>query len=174
MLTVSRLARRCGLSRTTLLYYESQGLLRKPPRTSGNYRAYAEQDVLRVRQIGLYRKVGLSVPEIRTLLDRHGGGAAELLKRRLVAIDAEVETLREHQRAILRLLQQSRSFRRFRMMTKDKWVAIMKGAGFSQADMSCWHTEFEKQAPQEHQEFLESLRIDPTEIAKIRELSRKG
>ena len=127
-----------------------------------------------MQQIGLYRKVGLSVPEIRALLDRPGGEAAELLKRRLVAIDAEVETLREHQRAILRLLQQSRSFRRYRMMTKDKWVAIMKAAGLSEQDMSRWHMEFEKQAPQDHQEFLEFLRIDGGEIAKIREWSRKG
>jgi len=74
MMTVSMLARQCGLSRTTLLYYESQGLLRRPPRTAGNYRAYADQDVQRIQQIGLLRKVGLSVAEIRSLLVRQGGG----------------------------------------------------------------------------------------------------
>ena len=39
-LTVTRLARACGLSRTTVLYYESLGLLRPARRTPGNYRAY--------------------------------------------------------------------------------------------------------------------------------------
>ena len=174
MMTVTTLARRCGLSRTTLLYYEKHGLLRRPPRTSGNYRAYGEPDLERLRQIGLYRKVGLSVTEIRTLLNRPGGGAVSVLERRLVAIDAEIDTLRRHQRAILSLLQRSRRFRRSQMMTKDKWVAIMRAAGFSEDDMTRWHVEFEKNAPQDHQEFLEYLHIDADGIARIREWSRKG
>ena len=174
MMTETTLARRCGLSRTTLLYYEKAGLLRRPPRTSGNYRAYGSQDEERLRQIGLYRKVGLSVAEIRTLLNRPGGGAVSVLERRMVAIDAEVETLRRHQRAILSLLQRSRSFRREQMMTKDKWVSIMRAAGFSEDDMTRWHVEFEKNAPQDHQEFLEYLQIGTPDIARIREWSRAG
>jgi DNA-binding transcriptional MerR regulator len=172
-MTVSMLARRCGLSRTAVLYYESRGLLRKPPRTSGNYRSYSEQDVLRVRQIGQHRKLGLSVPEIRILLYQPEGAAASILERRLAAIDAEVEALRDHQRAILRLLRRSRSFKSPKKMTKDKWIAIMRAAGFTEDDMTRWHGEFETSAPREHQEFLEFLRIAPTEIATIRESSRK-
>jgi MerR family transcriptional regulator, thiopeptide resistance regulator len=174
MMTVSELARRCGLSRTTLLYYETQGLLRRPPRTAGNYRAYADQDVQRVQQIGLLRHVGLSVAEIRSLLNRPGGGAAAILEHRLVTIDAEIERLRDHQRHILRLLQRSGSFRSNQVITKDKWVSIMKAAGFSEEEMNRWHMEFEKNAPKEHQEFLEFLHIGADEIAKIREWSRKG
>lgn len=60
------------------------------------------------------------------------------------------------------------------MITKDKWVSIMRAAGLKDADMDRWHAEFEKSAPQEHQEFLEFLHIGADEIAKIREWSRKG
>jgi DNA-binding transcriptional MerR regulator len=172
MMTISTLATRCGLSRSTLLYYESRGLLRRPPRTGGNYRAYTEQDLARLQQVGLYRKVGLSLADIRSALDRPGGGAAALLERRLVDIDAEIETLRDHQRAIVRLLQRSRSFRRSQMITKDRWVAIMRAAGFSEDDMRRWHVAFEKDAPAEHQEFLEFLHIGTDEIAAIRAWSR--
>src|SRR5512139_1683370 len=174
MMTVSTLARRCGLSRSSLLYYESMGLLRRPPRTGGNYRAYAEKDLLRLQQIGVYRKVGLSLAAIREVLDRPSGSAAQILERRLVDIDAEVETLRGHQRAILRLLQRSRTFRRREMITKDKWVAIMRASGFTEPDMHRWHREFEKSAPDEHQEFLEFLHIPAEEIKEIREWSRSG
>ena len=45
------------------------------------------------------------------------------------------------------------------MITKDKWVAIMRAAGFTEDDMQRWHKEFEKAAPAEHQEFLEFLHI---------------
>ena len=173
-MTVSTLARRCGLSRSSLLYYESMGLLRRPPRTGGNYRAYTEKDLLRLQQIGVYRKVGLSLAGIREVLDRPSGSAAQILERRLVDIDAEIETLRGHQRAILRLLQRPRALRRREMITKDKWVAIMRAAGFTEPDMQRWHKEFEKSAPEEHQEFLEFLHIPAEEIKAIREWSRTG
>ncbi len=59
-------------------------------------------------------------------------------------------------------------------MTKDTWTAIMKAAGFSHDAMNRWHAQFEKNAPQDHQAFLEFLHIGPDEIAKIREESGKG
>jgi DNA-binding transcriptional MerR regulator len=171
-MTVTALATRCGVSRSTLLHYESLGLLRRPPRTAGNYRAYGEQDAARVQQIGVYRKVGLGLGAIRGLLGRPDGEAAAVLQRRLVEIDAEIETLRGHQRAILRLLQKSHALRRYQMLTKDKLVSIMRAAGLTDEDMDKFHRAFEKAAPAEHQEFLEFLRIPADEIAKIRQLSR--
>lgn len=172
MMTVTTVARRCGISRTTLLYYESHGLLRKAPRTAaGNYRAYDEGDVRRVQQVRQYRRLGLGVRDIRTLLEHPEGGAASILERRLAAIDAEVEALRGHQRVILGLLRQSRTFRRGQMMSKDKWVAIMRKAGLTDDQMHRWHAEFEKDAPDDHQAFLEYLRIEPAEITRIRRAS---
>jgi hypothetical protein len=58
------------------------------------------------------------------------------------------------------------------MVTKEKWTAIMKAAGFSEDDMRRWHEEFEKGAPNEHQEFLEFLHIPPDELGQIRAWSR--
>jgi len=73
---------------------------------------------------------------------------------------------------MLRLLQPSRVMRGTKMITKDRWVAIMRAAGFSETDMHRWHREFEKEAPAEHQEFLEFLHIPAEEIKTIREWSR--
>lgn len=181
-MTASTLARQCGLTRSTLLYYESRGLLRRPPRTPGNYREYTDADLRRLQQICLYRKVGLSLAEIRSALGGRTAGpvprgtsldAAAVLERRLKAIDDEIEQLRGHQRAILRLLRQSRVMKGTKMITKDKWVAIMRAAGLTEDDMQRWHREFEKNAPAEHQEFLEFLHIPAEEIATIREWSRR-
>lgn len=173
MLTVTVLARRCGLSRSTVLYYESIGLVKAASRSSGNYRQYTEQDVERLRQVCAYRRVGLRLADIRSVLSAASSQAAAVLERRLVELDAEIGTLREHQRAIFRLLGH-RQFRRNQMITKDKWVAIMRGCGFSPEQMNAWHAEFERSAPAEHQEFLEFLHIPAEEIGKIREHSRQG
>ena len=60
------------------------------------------------------------------------------------------------------------------MITKDKWVSVMRAAGFTEQNMSRWHAEFEKSAPQEHQEFLEFLHIPSEEITTIRKHSKLG
>jgi DNA-binding transcriptional MerR regulator len=71
-LTVTRLGRSCDLSRSTVLYYESIGLLTRPRRSAGNYRVYTARDMDRLRQICLYRESGLTLSDIRSLLDAPG------------------------------------------------------------------------------------------------------
>jgi len=179
MLSVTKLARRCGVSRTALLYYESIGLMPPPARTGGNYRCYSEADAERLRAIRAYRNAGLSLEDIGAILKTTGRGrdggttgtASGVLKRRLVELDAEIDALRAHQHAILQLLG-SRALGKADMITKEKWVSIMRGCGFTEEQMHRWHAEFERSAPTEHQEFLEFLHIAPAEIKTIRETSR--
>ncbi len=174
MWTVSQLARRCSLSRSTLLYYESIGLLKPAARSTGNYRRYGEQELRHLEQICLYRNAGLKLSDIRSIVSRTGGDAEQVLRRRLVELNREIQMLRTHQRAILRLMQNKKAFRKVKNMTKDRWVAIMKASGFSEADMHRWHIEFEKSAPEDHQLFLEFLHIAPEQVRSIREWSRKA
>jgi hypothetical protein len=58
------------------------------------------------------------------------------------------------------------------MISKEKWVSIMQSCGFSEEQMHRWHAEFERSAPEEHQEFLEFLHIPAAEIKTIRNQSR--
>ena len=171
-LTVTRLARACGVSRTTVLYYESIGLLKPVRRSAGNYRLYGDKDLERLRQVCFYREAGLKLGDIRSILDRAHGDAAAVLQRRFVELGVEIERLRDHQRSIARLLENSNKLRRMRMVTKDKWVEVMRAAGFSEEQMRRWHMEFEKSAPEEHQEFLEFLHIPAEEVVRIREWSK--
>ncbi len=172
-LTVTHLARACGLSRTTVLYYESLGLIKPVRRTAGNYRIYGEKEVDRLKRVVTYRNSGLKLSDIRSMLDEPRGDAAGVLKRRMAELGGEIERLREHQRAIARLLKQTDQLRRTAMVTKEKWVSVMRAAGFTEDDMRRWHSQFEKSAPEEHQEFLEFLHIPADEITKIRDWSRK-
>jgi len=173
MWTVTQLARSCGLSRTTVLYYESIGLLQPAPRSAANYRRYGDQHAQRLRQICAYRESGLKLEDIRSLLDGPEQGASAVLRRRMLEIGVEIERLKAHQRAIGSLLHVQADFERTEMITKDKWVSIMKGAGMTEEDMRRWHAEFEKAAPEEHDEFLRFLHIPEQEIQSIRDWSRK-
>lgn len=175
MWNVTELARSCGLSRGTVLYYESIGLLSPATRTASRYRQYGDKEADRLRQIRTYRDAGLTLSDIRALLDRRSeSDASAVLRRRLAQLGSEIDRLRGQQRSILALLKHKSRFRRLEMMTKDKWVSIMRGAGFNDDDMHRWHAEFEKSAPEDHQEFLTYLHIPEAEAAKIREWSRAG
>ena len=54
------------------------------------------------------------------------------------------------------------------VMNKDKWVLLFRAIGLDDASMAKWHKEFESRYPNEHQSFLEWLKIPRDEISKIR------
>jgi DNA-binding transcriptional MerR regulator len=173
MLTVSKLARLCGLSRTTVLYYESIGLLTPARRGTGRYRTYSEPDISRLRQICSWRHAGLKLDDILAIVSparpaRPESDMSAVLKRRLIELEAEIETKRNQQKSILLLLREKETH-----MTKEKWTSIMSAAGLSDEDMRRWHGEFERAAPEDHREFLEYLHIPGSEIETIREWSRR-
>jgi DNA-binding transcriptional MerR regulator len=173
-MTVTALARTVGLSRATVLYYESIGLLRKVKRSAANYRVYSEADARRLQQICVYRAAGLTLADIRAALDRPADDFAAVLDRRMASIGAEIDRLRGQQRAIARLLQSTGKSRRREMLSKEKWTKVMRDTGFTDDDMRRWHAQFEKDAPEDHEEFLRFLRIPDAEVQTIREWSRGG
>ena len=61
-------ANQAGVNIETLRYYERQGIVSKPPRTSSNYRVYPEETVRRVRFVKRAQELGFSLNEIKELL----------------------------------------------------------------------------------------------------------
>ena|ERR1700744_728596 len=173
LMNVSALARAAGISRSTVLYYESTGLLRKARRTGANYRVYDEADAARLRQICVYRAAGLTLADIRAALAHPAGDFAAILERRTARIGEEIERLRGQQRAIARLLQTTRGSRRKEMLSKEKWTKVMRDSGLSDDDMRRWHAQFEQDAPDDHEEFLRFLHIPEDEVQRIRAWSRQ-
>ncbi|MEJ7732607.1 MAG: MerR family transcriptional regulator [Polyangiaceae bacterium] len=170
--SVTGLGRRFGLSRSALLYYDRIGLLSPSRRSGAGYRVYGEREAKRLEAICRYRDLGLSLVQIRELLDGATGRTAVLLGARLEELDGEIQRLREQQRIIVRLLANAGKLRRARAMDKDAWVAVLRAAGLDDAAMHRWHVEFERMSPKAHQDFLESLGLPPAEVTRIRAGSR--
>lgn len=174
MLTVGALARRFGLARSTLLYYDRRGLLRPAARSSAGYRRYGEAEVRRLEMICTYRRAGLSLEAIARALEAPGQGLAPVLEARLAELDREIVRLREQQRLVASLLQRPDLLARARVIDKRTWVELLAASGMSRADMGRWHEAFERTAPAEHQRFLELLGLPADEIAAIRRSSAAG
>ncbi|WP_066372258.1 MerR family transcriptional regulator [Herbidospora mongoliensis] len=67
-LTVGDLARASGVAPSAVRFYEAHGLL-SAERTSGNQRRFHDADVCRTKVIRVAQRVGLSVAEIKQVLD---------------------------------------------------------------------------------------------------------
>ncbi len=175
MLTISKLARRCGLSRSTLLYYDSIGLFSPSGRSKANYRTYTEADRVRLEQICTYRRTGLPLREIGRILRTRGRRAViPLLEKRLDDLNREIRALRNQQHFIVRLFRNGRALAKIRVMDKENWIKLLQAAGVDHDARDKWHAEFERLAPDAHRDFLESLGISTEEIALIRKHSRQG
>jgi DNA-binding transcriptional MerR regulator len=172
MYTIGQLAKKHGLSRSTLLYYDRIGVLSPSGRSEANYRLYTKQDLERLERIVLFRATGLPLAMIRELLDREGDDFNTSLEHRLTAINAEIQALRSQQQVILKILGNEGLAANSRVLTKETWVEILRASGLDEAGMQNWHVEFERTSPEAHQDFLESIGIPPDEIDLIREWSR--
>ena len=169
MLTVTKLAKTCKISRATILYYEKEGLLKPAFRSQNGYRWYGENEIKKLNDIVRFRSFGIAVTDIHSLLNQDDNEACQskVLKTQFEKIEQQILDLRKQQSAIVNLLQQPKLLEK-NMVTKERWVEIMRASGFSDDDMIKWHQNFERMEPKEHQLFLESLGIGEQEIQKIR------
>lgn len=170
--SISQIARTCGLSRSTLLYYDRLGLLRASGRTHAGYRYYTEHDRRALKRIGYFRQAGLSLKEIRSVLAAGGKPGTTLLEKRMRETADHIVSLKNRQRLLAGMLRKVASGKRPACVDKQMWVQMLRAAGMDEAAMDRWHCEFERRAPEGHQEFLLSLGIPPDEASRIRRLSR--
>lgn len=68
-MTINEIAKELNITKRAIKYYEEQGLL-KVAKDSNGYRNYSEQDVETLRIISVYRKLGISISDIKKLLEK--------------------------------------------------------------------------------------------------------
>lgn len=118
-LTISKVAHQSGLSAPNIRFYEAQGIIPVPERTESGYRLYSPNDVRRLRLARRARLLGLSLPEVKGLVERAfasecGAYAQEILQlvaaqraridqqiAELQALRGELDTLEEDARQIV-------------------------------------------------------------------------
>ncbi|MEU5260058.1 MerR family transcriptional regulator [Amycolatopsis sp. NPDC021455] len=113
---IGELAERTGVSTRLLRYYEEQGLL-TASRDHNGYRTYADDAVVRVRQIRRLLGAGLNTEVIASVLQCASGEEAHLdlcpelsrlLRRELTAMDDRIGTLQRRRSALAGYLSPGR------------------------------------------------------------------
>ncbi|GAK86437.1 transcriptional regulator MerR family [Vibrio ponticus] len=143
MYRISELGELVGLSRTTLLYYEKQGLI-SGKRMSNGYRTYSEMDLQRLRLIQQLQSGGLTLKECKACLEAKV--ERQLLLERLNQLDQEIAQK-----------QQSR----------DLLAALL-----GEKPLTDWHEMLDKVAPDAHIDWLIKQGFSETDAQRLRWLSK--
>lgn len=113
------LSERTGVSTKTIRYYEDIGVLPEPSRAPNGYREYDESAVERLGFVQAAQAVGLTLGEIRGVIEYRNDGTApcvhvvDLIRHRAEEIDEQIADL-ERMRGELRRLE-----RRARTLSPD-------------------------------------------------------
>jgi MerR family copper efflux transcriptional regulator len=108
-LTIGRLAQQAGVNLETVRFYERQGLLPKPPRSTSGYRLFPAEATRRLRFIKRAQELGFSLNEIRELLALRMSprtSSAEIRKRaeaKIVDIESKIKSLDSMRRSLHKL-----------------------------------------------------------------------
>lgn len=98
LLTIGAVAERSGVPRSTLRYYDEIGLLPPATRVAGQ-RRYSEASLRRLRTIAHCREAGLTLEDIREVLDSPGDWQT-VVRTRLTEHRRRIDDLRRAERLL--------------------------------------------------------------------------
>ena len=104
--TIGDLAKEFGVTLRTLRFYEDRSMLR--PRREGQNRLYGRRDRARLKLILLGKKVGLSLNEIKEMLELYElrDGNAFQLRHALKRFEEQLELLKRHRSDVDQALEE--------------------------------------------------------------------
>lgn len=77
-----------ALTRKALEYYEEKGFIH-PRRLENGYREYSEKDVEILNKIAFFKKLGLTITEIKDCLKSDGATASSILRRKEQELESD-------------------------------------------------------------------------------------
>jgi DNA-binding transcriptional MerR regulator len=81
-----------GITKKNIRYYEQEGLLTPGRNSENSYREYDDEDIARLKQIKLLRKLGIPISEIRDVLESRIS-LPVAANRHIASIDGEIASL---------------------------------------------------------------------------------
>jgi MerR family redox-sensitive transcriptional activator SoxR len=92
-MTIGQVARRAGVTQSSIRYYEAAGLLPRPSRRNG-LRVYDDDAVDRLKILRFFRRAGITIRSLTTMTSQQHGSSVRrevvlgVLQRRIADLDA--------------------------------------------------------------------------------------
>ncbi len=111
MYTVRELCKLSKLSRSTLLYYDSLGILKPVKRSAANYRLYSEQSLECLRKICMYRDAGVPLTDISKMIEIScdEDTVVDILEKTLHMLNEQARRIREKQQVVINMIRRRSS-----------------------------------------------------------------
>lgn len=65
---IQELEKELNITRSNIRFYEKEGLI-NPPRKENGYREYTDEDIAKLKKIIIFRKLGITVADIKSIFD---------------------------------------------------------------------------------------------------------
>ena len=108
ILKIKELENLLSISRSNVRFYEKQGLF-SPERKDNNYREYTNQDIVVLKKIIIFRKMGFTVEEIK-LIQNNDLPFSEAIANAQRRIEDDIEELNGSLKLIKQVAQENLSF----------------------------------------------------------------
>ena len=92
-MTVGEVSTLLGVSVRALHHWDESGLVHPSQRSAAGYRLYSEADIMRIQQVLVYRQTGMSLADIKTVLDEPGTDALTHLRRQRELVQGQISHL---------------------------------------------------------------------------------
>ncbi|MFM1845360.1 MAG: hypothetical protein RI917_678 [Actinomycetota bacterium] len=114
LVSIQKLSQACGVSSRTLRHYDEIGLLKPKVTNNAGLRYYSQHELLRLQQILVMRKLGLSLEHIKDALNQTVDFEA-LLAKHLRSLQANADGIQRMIRATKHTLENSKKGKRTQM-----------------------------------------------------------
>ena len=172
MYLIRQLASKYKITRTTLLHYDSIGLLQPSSRSESGYRLYSKDDEERLKGILAFRSMGLSLKSIQEIFSSETIKSVNILLSQLEKLSDEIEELKIKQRNIIREFLRAESINDLFENGDDVFKDLMLYSGFHP---NRFHQKMEKSSPENHLYLLDTAKKipegnNPTFVSLLKEL----
>ena len=106
LMTVNEVVKLAGVSKRTLQYYDSIGLLPADQRTDKGYRLFGEKALETLGTISRYKAMGFELKEIREILYTEGYDIVAALKRKREQLKREYDLVGEKLKKVEKALKE--------------------------------------------------------------------
>lgn len=174
MYTIKDLCEKSKLSRSTILYYHSIGLLTPTSRSDDNYRIYSDDALKTLKSICTYREAGVSLGAIAEILSLGENIEREILERTLFKLNMEAQKIKEKQELIVKMIEGGKNIMEaIKGINGNLIKESLKLIGVDDDGMDKLHAHLEKTSPEGHQSFLEMLGLSEEEIKYVRDNAKE-
>ena len=94
-MTVGEVSMLLGVSVRALHHWDESGLVHPSQRSAAGYRLYSEADIMRIQQVLVYRQTGMSLADIKMVLDEPETDAMTHLRRQRELVQGQVSHLQQ-------------------------------------------------------------------------------